>query len=96
MTEPRTPASPDPASPDPASPDPASPDPDPDTMAEATRRLAARTEGEAEGQDTLAHAPDDDGRVPLDSKMAQQGHPGSQEPVASAARELHAEGQSDH
>ena len=71
------------------------PEPDTDTMAEATRRLAERTEGEASGQDTLAHAPDADGREPLDTKMAQQGHPDSQEPVASAARELHEDGQSD-
>ncbi|MCW2972188.1 MAG: hypothetical protein JWN72_461 [Thermoleophilia bacterium] len=74
----------------------ADPTPDTEAMAEATRRLAARTEGEAQGQDTLAHEPDADGREPLDTKMAQQFHPDSQEPVASAARELHAEGQSDH
>jgi hypothetical protein len=69
--------------------------PDTQKMAEATRALAARTEGDQPGEDTIAHQPDADGREPLDTKMAQQGHPDSQEPVARDARDLNSGGQSD-
>lgn len=40
-------------------------------MAEATRDLAARTEDEAVGQDTIASDTDAAGRGSLDSRMAQ-------------------------
>ncbi|MCW2950422.1 MAG: hypothetical protein JWN41_1435 [Thermoleophilia bacterium] len=57
-------------------------------MAEATRDLAARTEPEPEGEDTLAHEAAADGRQTSDSRMAQQGHPDAQEPVARDARDM--------